>query len=218
MFVCFFKYLQIKQSNLHFKRSFKSLTSLHPPKQTWNLEMDPWKRRFLLETIMSRFHVNFWGCNFNWFYWTPILHYFESSRCSCLDILNSLWFFVEFAGHFGRDVFDALTQAFEWKPCFSKPRELVMMSMWGITRHQWNGPNFWWFCIFWAASSRPLSLIITGFLKAEIGFKFRFLLAGKVGFKMRWEPTEIPLEEKQFFWLRSGWDSDSRKDGRAECQ
>ena len=23
----------------------------------------PWKRRFLLETIISRFHVNFWGCN-----------------------------------------------------------------------------------------------------------------------------------------------------------
>ena len=25
--------------------------------------MDPWKRRFLLETIISRFHVNFWGCS-----------------------------------------------------------------------------------------------------------------------------------------------------------
>ena len=36
--------------------------NLHPPKQTWNLKMDPWKRRFLLETIISRFHVNFWGC------------------------------------------------------------------------------------------------------------------------------------------------------------
>ena len=29
--------------------------SVHPPKQTWNLKMDPWKRRFLLETIISRF-------------------------------------------------------------------------------------------------------------------------------------------------------------------
>ena len=28
---------------------------LHPPKQTWNLKMGPWKRRFLLETIISRF-------------------------------------------------------------------------------------------------------------------------------------------------------------------
>ena len=35
---------------------------IHPPKQTWNLKMDPWKMRFLLETIISRFHVNFWGC------------------------------------------------------------------------------------------------------------------------------------------------------------
>ena len=35
---------------------------IHPPKQTWNLKMDPWKRRFLLETIISRFHVNFQGC------------------------------------------------------------------------------------------------------------------------------------------------------------
>ena len=26
--------------------------------------MDPWKRRFLLETIISRFHVNFWGCSY----------------------------------------------------------------------------------------------------------------------------------------------------------
>ena len=35
---------------------------LHPPKQTWNLKMDPWKRRFLLETTISRFHVNLRGC------------------------------------------------------------------------------------------------------------------------------------------------------------
>ncbi len=35
----------------------------YTPKQTWNLKMGaPWKRRFLLETIISRFHVNFWGC------------------------------------------------------------------------------------------------------------------------------------------------------------
>ena len=39
------------------------MKQLHPPKQTWNLKMDPWKRRFLLETIISRFHVNFWGCS-----------------------------------------------------------------------------------------------------------------------------------------------------------
>ena len=28
---------------------------------TWNLKMDPWKRRFLLKTIISRFHVNLQG-------------------------------------------------------------------------------------------------------------------------------------------------------------
>ena len=42
-----------------------TINSIHPPKQTWNLKMDPWKRRFLLETIISRFHVNFWGCNYH---------------------------------------------------------------------------------------------------------------------------------------------------------
>ena len=38
------------------------IKDIHLPKQTWNLKMDPWKRRFLLETIISRFHVNFLGC------------------------------------------------------------------------------------------------------------------------------------------------------------
>ena len=38
---------------------------LHPLKQTWNLKMDPWKRKFLLETIISRFHVEFQGCMFS---------------------------------------------------------------------------------------------------------------------------------------------------------
>ena len=47
------------------KTNFKQqlmLGVLHPPKQTWNLKMDPSKRRFLLETIISRFHVNLPGC------------------------------------------------------------------------------------------------------------------------------------------------------------
>ena len=42
---------------------FGGTKKIPPPKQTWNLKMDPWKRRFLLETIISRFHVNFWECN-----------------------------------------------------------------------------------------------------------------------------------------------------------
>ena len=34
---------------------------IHPRKLTWNVKMNPWKRRFLLETIIFRFHVCFRG-------------------------------------------------------------------------------------------------------------------------------------------------------------
>ena len=34
---------------------------LHPWNLTWNLKRSPWKRRFLLETIIFRFHVRFRG-------------------------------------------------------------------------------------------------------------------------------------------------------------
>ena len=35
---------------------------IHPRKPTWNLKMSPWKRRFLLKTIIFVFHVSFRGC------------------------------------------------------------------------------------------------------------------------------------------------------------
>ena len=35
--------------------------TVHPGKLTWNLKKDPWKRRFLLETIIFMFHVSFRG-------------------------------------------------------------------------------------------------------------------------------------------------------------
>ena len=35
---------------------------LHPWSLTWNLKINPWKRRFLLEIIIIRFHVKLWGC------------------------------------------------------------------------------------------------------------------------------------------------------------
>ena len=35
--------------------------TIHPSKLTWNLKMNPWKRRFLLETIIFRFHVTLPG-------------------------------------------------------------------------------------------------------------------------------------------------------------
>ena len=37
------------------------ISHLHPGKLTWNLKMNPFKRRFLLETIIFRFHVSFRG-------------------------------------------------------------------------------------------------------------------------------------------------------------
>ena len=52
------------------KHSWRSLepqivhwnTVLYPRSLTWNLKINPWKRRFLLETIIFRFHVKLWGC------------------------------------------------------------------------------------------------------------------------------------------------------------
>ena len=38
---------------------------IHPRKLTWHLKIDPWKRRFLLETSNFRFHVSFRGCRGN---------------------------------------------------------------------------------------------------------------------------------------------------------
>ena len=37
------------------------MAQVHPQKLTWNLKMDPRKRRYLLETIIFRFHVSFCG-------------------------------------------------------------------------------------------------------------------------------------------------------------
>ena len=34
---------------------------VHPGKLTWNLKINAWNRRFLLETIIFRFHVSFRG-------------------------------------------------------------------------------------------------------------------------------------------------------------
>ena len=39
---------------------FKRL--VYPCSLTWNLKINPWKRRILLETIIFRFHVKLWGC------------------------------------------------------------------------------------------------------------------------------------------------------------
>ena len=46
-----------------FAKKAWSSRNLHPRKLTWNLKMNPWKRRFLWKTIIFRFHVSFRGCN-----------------------------------------------------------------------------------------------------------------------------------------------------------
>ena len=40
----------------------EAVKDVHPWNLTWNLKRSPWKRRFLLETIIFRFHVKFQGC------------------------------------------------------------------------------------------------------------------------------------------------------------
>ena len=52
----------------------EEVIQVHPPKQTWftGLNGGPLEsRRFLLETIISRFHVNYWGCNSKYFKSNP---------------------------------------------------------------------------------------------------------------------------------------------------
>ena len=41
------------------------LNKILPRNLTWNLKRSPWKRRFLLETIIFRFHVKFRGSKLN---------------------------------------------------------------------------------------------------------------------------------------------------------
>ena len=50
-----------KMLNLGILHLTSKQNRLHPRKLTWNLKMKPWKRRFLLKTIIFRFHVSFRG-------------------------------------------------------------------------------------------------------------------------------------------------------------
>ena len=51
-----------RQPKLSPKKVPKKGNTILPRSLTWNLKMSPWKRRFLLETIIFRFHVKFRGC------------------------------------------------------------------------------------------------------------------------------------------------------------
>ena len=52
---------QSDRPNYTKKSSFLFTTAATPPKTKMEPENEPWKRRFLLETIIFRFHVSFWG-------------------------------------------------------------------------------------------------------------------------------------------------------------
>ena len=56
-------FLKIGQSQGHPpKKTAERLTLLPSQSLTWNLKMAPWNRRFLLETILFRFHVKLGEC------------------------------------------------------------------------------------------------------------------------------------------------------------
>ena len=60
--------------------------------------MDPCKRRFLLETIISRFHVNFWGCSKP--QWCSQSSYLQAQSSSpiflfCISLRSALNRFVQ---------------------------------------------------------------------------------------------------------------------------
>jgi len=71
----------------HFLKSPSGNLILHPWSLTWNLKINPWKSRFLLETIIFRFHVKLWGC-------------YKSSHLGTFVFLRSL----DLTRHQGREI------------------------------------------------------------------------------------------------------------------
>ena len=91
-----------------------------PPSLTWNLKRSSWKRRFLLETIIFRFHVKLWGGTDSrrWikkgkssndlkhackaahrYYWLYLLKHFERVSCYMQMVLSHtttwwLWYIM----------------------------------------------------------------------------------------------------------------------------
>ncbi len=52
---------QLQGLMCHSAERWWKFQKLHPWSLTWNLKIKPWKRRFLLETIIFRFHVKLLG-------------------------------------------------------------------------------------------------------------------------------------------------------------
>ena len=59
---------------------------LHPWSLTWNLKINPWKRRFLLETIIFRFHVKLWGVYLLTFEWLDGKMFFLETSLNRFDV------------------------------------------------------------------------------------------------------------------------------------
>jgi len=55
--------IQLKPLKGHKPQILGVIKGIHPGRLTWNLRIDPWNRRFLLETMIFRFYVNLPGCN-----------------------------------------------------------------------------------------------------------------------------------------------------------
>ena len=51
-----------KKTIITMRQTTRIQWKVHPRKLTWNLKMNPWKRKFLWTTIILRFHVSFRGC------------------------------------------------------------------------------------------------------------------------------------------------------------
>ena len=68
-----------------------SFKNIYTPlgKLTWNLDMDPQKRRIVLETITFRFHVSFWGRTF--FFKEALSHHFDWDFCPSRFAKNLNW-------------------------------------------------------------------------------------------------------------------------------
>jgi len=58
------------KKSLKFGNKDSKMDGFTPPKINMvHLKMKPWKRRFLLKTIIFRFHVNLRGCRLTQGYW-----------------------------------------------------------------------------------------------------------------------------------------------------
>ena len=92
------------------RRGWQQMVIPAPQSLTWNLKISPWKRRFLLESIVFRFHVKLGGCI-----------YFVPHQRQVLPIwsyiLNEFNYCVFYARSFREELWNNVKQseAFAWE-------------------------------------------------------------------------------------------------------